>query len=143
MKVVLWHVLAIPMYECHTGKRIFNTAGNAFDALCNNWRNKIIGTLINGDRKMTSRISGVATRFQQIAKHGFDRVCCGAHQLDIVLQTAYIAFGNEQLYKSLTGPISYLRRPRGLGSRLQSRTPTVRTTHRKEMRRVSNWFKKH
>ena len=39
--------------------------------------------------KKVCRISGVATRFQTLAKAGFIRIWCGVHQLDIVLQSAY------------------------------------------------------
>eukprot|EP00171_Calliarthron_tuberculosum_P003122 IDg3122t1 len=52
----------------HTAEVIFNTAAKAFDTLCSNWRDKIIGISTDGERKMTGRVSGVATRFQHVAR---------------------------------------------------------------------------
>ena len=60
-------------------------------------RGIIVGISMDGERKMTGRISGVATRFQNVAKAGPIRIWCGAHQLDIVLQSAYTKLGNEAL----------------------------------------------
>eukprot|EP00171_Calliarthron_tuberculosum_P006802 IDg6802t1 len=101
--IVNSHVLAIPVFERHTGEVIFNTAAKAFDYIHLAWRDKIFGISTDGEKKMTRRISGVATRFQQVSKPRFIRVWCGAHQLDIVLQNVYSAFGDEEFYKHLTG----------------------------------------
>lgn len=47
---------------------------------------------------MTSHISGVSTRFQNVANLGFIRIWCGAHQLDIVFQYAYRKLSNEAFH---------------------------------------------
>ena len=52
---------------------------------------------------MTGHISGVATRF-----HQFIRICCGAHQVDIILQEVDTDFGKNEFYGKLTAAISYL-----------------------------------
>ena len=57
---------------------------------------------------MTGHISGVATRFHQSSKPGFIRICCGAHQVEIILQEVDTYFGNNEFHGKLTAAISYL-----------------------------------
>ena len=87
--IINLHVLAIPVYGRRTASVIFNTALKALDGLYPTWKDVIIGISTDGERKMTGHVSGVATRFQQVAKPGFIRIWCGAHQLDLVLQNSY------------------------------------------------------
>ena len=137
------HVLAIPVFERHTGENMYKTAEKAFDALHGNWKNKIVGISTDGEKKMTGQISGVATRFQEIAKPGFIRVWCGAHQLDIALQKVYSSYGNEEFYRKLTSLISYLRRQYNLIQDMKTKAPALSDTRWESMHRVSDWFKKH
>lgn len=90
---------------------------------------------------MTGRISGVATRFQNVAKRGFIRIWCGAHQLDLVLQDAYCELANETFYTQLTSLISYLRRQQNLISDMRTKAPKVSDTRWESMGDVSKWFK--
>ena len=108
--IINLHGLAIPVFDRHTGLVIFETASKALDALCESWRDVIIGVSTDGEKKMTGRVSGVATRFQEVAKPGFIRIWCETHQLDIVLQESYVHFGDDTFYYNLTTAIGYLRR---------------------------------
>ena len=76
-----FHLLSIPVYYRHTGEMIFNAFSKAMDALYSDWRKMIIGASSDGEKKMTGRHQDVITRIQCIAKPGFMRVWCGAHQL--------------------------------------------------------------
>ena len=58
---------------------------------------------------MTGCISGVATQFQNVTKPSFICICCGTHQLDIVLHSTYRKLGNKAFYTHLKALISYLR----------------------------------
>ena len=136
------HFLAIPVYEKHTAAVIFDTASKALDVICPSWRDTIIGVSTDGERKMTGHISGVATRFQNVAKPGFIRIWCGAHQLDIVLQSAYSKLGDNLFYCQLTALISYLRRQQNIISAMRSKAPKVADTRWESMGKVSEWFKK-
>ncbi|RMX68157.1 hypothetical protein DD238_007320 [Peronospora effusa] len=69
------HFLAITVYERHTGEVIFSTACKALEAM------------------LPQGISNVA-------KPGFIRFWCGAHQLDIVLQDVYLHFGDEKFMEN-------------------------------------------
>ena len=108
--IVNVHLLAVRVYKRHTVAVIFDTAAKALDVLCPSWKYSIIGVSTDGERKMTGRISGVVMRFQNVAKTGFIRIWCGAHKLDIVLQSAYRKLGNKVFCNQLTDLISYLRR---------------------------------
>ena len=89
-----YHLIAIPMFSRHTGEEIFLHAAKVLDVICPRWRDVIIST--DGERKMTGRVHGVATRFEQVAKPGFFRLWCGLHQLDIVLQAFFKAMMNDE-----------------------------------------------
>ena len=92
---------------------------------------------------MTGRSSGVATRFQRVAKPNFIRIWCGAHQLDICLQNSYTHFGDDKFYQTLTGVIGYLRRQQNLIGDMRSKCPKVSDTRWESMSNVSGWFKLH
>ena len=59
-----FHLLAIPMFSSHTGEEIFSHASKALDVVCPDWRGVMISISTDGERKMTGRIQGVATRFE-------------------------------------------------------------------------------
>ena len=65
------HILAVSVYKRHTAAVIFDTAANDIDVLCPWWKDIIIVVSTDGERKMTGRISGVATRFLNVANPGF------------------------------------------------------------------------
>ena len=69
--IVNLHMLAIPVFNQHTGLVIFEVASKALDVLCKSWRDVVIGVLTDGEKKMTGRVSVVATRFQQVSKPEF------------------------------------------------------------------------
>jgi hypothetical protein len=108
------HLLAIPMFGAHTADQIFNHADTALNAICAQWRDIIVSISTDGERKMTGRVSGVATRFQRAAKPGFFRIWCGLHQLDLVLQKFFKQLIDDEFYSKLIGVISYLRRQQSL-----------------------------
>jgi hypothetical protein len=58
--------------------------------------------------------SGVATRFERVAKPVFFRIWCGMHQLDLVLQAFFYHLIDEEFYSQMTGLISYIRRQHSL-----------------------------
>ena len=78
-------LLAIPMVSRHTGDQIFLHAVKALDVLAPGWKQMVVSISNDGERNMTGRIQGVATRFKQAALPGFFRIWCGLHQLDLKL----------------------------------------------------------
>ena len=101
-------LLAVPVYVRHTAAVILDTAPKALDFLCPSWKYSIVSVSAYGKRKMAVRISGVATLLQNVAKPGFVHICCSAHQLDIVFQSAYSKLGDESFYTQITALVLYL-----------------------------------
>ena len=99
--IVNLHVLAIPVFNRHTGLVIFEVASKALDVLCKSWRDVVIGVSMDGEKKMTGHVSGVVTSFQQVSKPGFIQIWC-------TLQECYVHFGNNTFYCNLTAAIGYL-----------------------------------
>ena len=61
--IVNVHLVAIPVYERDTDVVILDTEAKALDVQCPSWKDIIISVLTGGKRKMTGRISDVATPF--------------------------------------------------------------------------------
>jgi len=141
--IINLHLLAIPVYDRHTGLVIFEVASKALDVLCPSWRDMIIGISTDGERKMTGRVSGATTLFQNVSRPGFIKIWCGAHQLDLVLQDAYCHFGNELFYGNLTASIGYFRRQQNLVKDMRYQAPMVADTRSESMSLLSSWFKLH
>ena len=132
-----FHLIAIPMFSRHTGEEIFVHAAKALDVICPNWRDILVSVSTDGERKMTGRVQGVGTRFEQASKTGFFRLWCGLHQLDIVLQAFFKAIMNDGFYSLLTGLISYLRRQQNLINDMNTKAKKVADTRWESMSRVS------
>ena len=92
---------------------------------------------------MTGRISGVVTWFQNVVNTDFIRIWCGAHQLEIVIQSVYSKLNNEAFYTQLKALISYIWRQQNFDSVIQLKAPKVVDTRWESMFNVSDWFKKH
>jgi hypothetical protein len=76
-KIINAHALALPLRDKHTGEVMFNELCRLLDALCENWRDKVLSISTDGDRSMVGSVRGVATRMENVAKPGFLRVWCG------------------------------------------------------------------
>ena len=59
-----FHLIALPMFDRHTGEIIANLLQSFFDALFNDWKTPMIGLTTDGDRTMTGRIRGVVTTME-------------------------------------------------------------------------------
>ncbi|GMH36905.1 hypothetical protein BSKO_04778 [Bryopsis sp. KO-2023] len=107
------------------------------------WRDNVVGVTTDGERKMTGRVKGVATRFEAVCKPGMFRIWCALHQLDISIQLACSRVMNERFYGLLTGLISYLRRQEKLIVEMKTKAKLVSDTRWESMAHVSAWFKLH
>ena len=61
-KVYNFHLLAIPLFESHTGENMFNVLVQFLDDLCTSWRDIFVSSSTDGARSMTGRIQGLTTR---------------------------------------------------------------------------------
>jgi hypothetical protein len=74
-----------------------------------NWSEKLIGITTDGVSNMTGCHAGLATHIERVANAGFFRVCCAAHQLDLVVQARFKSMCNEQFVHVIQGITGYLR----------------------------------
>jgi hypothetical protein len=124
-KLLNFHLMAIPLFERHTGENMFNVLARFLDAVIPSWRTKCIAVSTDGARSMTGRFQGVASRFHQVCKPGLIRIWCGLHQLDLVMQRVYKPSLEGDFYKTMTALIGHLRRQVNLISEMKSTCPKV------------------
>ena len=138
------HVIALPMFDRHTGGYMYELFHNLFGVLDPSWKNKLIGVTTDGAANMTGRHRGVVTRIQSEAlPEGFYRIWCALHQLDIVVQNCVTKYFNDDFYVELTGLIGYLRRQQNLIQRMKTKCPKVADTRWLSLGKVCKWFCKH
>jgi hypothetical protein len=100
------HMIACPMYELQTGQN----SSKILSTLCPKWAEKLIGITTDGASKMTGCHAVLATHIERVANAGVFRVCCAAHQLDLVVQARFKSMYNEQFVHVIQGITGYLRR---------------------------------
>eukprot|EP00171_Calliarthron_tuberculosum_P001131 IDg1131t1 len=137
-----FHLLSVPVHNRHTGQSIFNTFSKAMDALFSDWRKTIVGASSDGEKKMTGRHQGVITRIQRVARAGFMRIWCGAHQLDLCMQSFYLAIP-DAFYSKFTSLVAYLRRQQTFIADERCQCPLICDTRWLNMIKVTTWFDKH
>jgi hypothetical protein len=67
------------------------------------------------------------------------RVWCGAHQLDLCMQSFYLAIP-DKFYSTFTLLVAYLRRQQNFISDERSQCPLIRNTRWLNMVKVTTWF---
>ena len=138
------HLIAVPFQGSHTGSAMFEMLVKLFDAVCPEWRSKLIGCSTDGAANMTGHLSGVVTRIQQAIKgQGFVRVWCLLHQIDIVLQKSFKSLSDGEFYQSLTSLVSHLRKQKLFSDRIQAVCPLLSATRWVSMSRVSEFLLRH
>jgi hypothetical protein len=79
---------------------------------------------------------------QHVAKPGFMRIWCGAHQLDLSMQSFYLAIPGT-FYSTFTLLVAYLRRQQNFISDERSQCPLICNTHWLNVVKVTTWFDRH
>ena len=52
-----FHLVAVPLFTCHTGEQIYLHAEKILDILCPEWQSIMLSITIGGEMKMTGHIS--------------------------------------------------------------------------------------
>jgi hypothetical protein len=112
--IVNLHLLALPMFERHSGEYIFDLFDRLLSVLDPAWRKQIVGVTTDGAANMTGSDRGAVSRIEREACQGFYRAWCGLHQLDIAVQRAVSKLYNDKFYGQLTALIGNLRRQQSL-----------------------------
>ena len=134
------HLIAVPMYESHSGDNMFSLTEQILNVLCPNWREKIIGVTTDGASNMTGCNVGVVTQIQKVSKRGFYRVWCAAHQLDIVVQKQFKSMFNEKFVHVIQGITGHLRRQKKLIQKMKATCPRFINSRWLSMGRLLNWL---
>jgi hypothetical protein len=126
--IVNLHLLALPMFERHSGEYIFDLFNRLLSVLDPAWRQTIVGVTTDGAANMTGSNCGAVSRIERETFQGFYRAWCGLHQLDIVVQRAVSKLYDDKFYGRLTALIGYLRRKQIFTQEMASKCPKVATT---------------
>ena len=100
-RLLNYHLIAIPFSGSHTVSQIFKVIETVLNALCANWKSKLIACSTGGDENMTGRISGLVTRIANVGISEFVRTGCALHQIDLVMQKIF----RKLITTSLSGRI--------------------------------------
>jgi hypothetical protein len=120
-----FHLLAIPLYERHTGSAIADLFSRVLSTLCpRDWTKNLIGISTDGAANMTGHVSGFVTLLTAKAFPGIFRIWCGAHQLDLVIQNLMMSLSGDEFYTTLTGLIGHLHRQQNLAE-ISFNCPTI------------------
>ena len=138
-----FHLMAIPLFERHTGEAMFDALSKFLDAVVARWKSCTIAVATDEVANMTGRTSGLATRIQQVCEPGMMRIWCELHQLDLVMQDVYASALDKDFYSTLTGLIGHLRRQQSLITEMRTTCPKVATTRWLSMSSVSEWLIEH
>ena len=134
------HLIALPMHERHTGLNMYNLIKKFLDALCSGWTDKLIGISTDGASNMTGRYQGVVTYLCNDTPHLVYRVWCGAHQLDLVVQSATRRLLGGEFVQCLTNMTGNLRRQKNLIMEMKAKCPRFIDTRWMSMAKVLHWF---
>ena len=134
------HLVALPIHERHTGLNIYNLIKKFLDALCSGWKDKLIGISTDGASNMTGRYQGVVTYLCNETPHLVYRVWCGAHQLDLVVQSATRKLLEGEFVQFVTNMTGNLRRQKNLILEMKAKCPRFIDTRWMSMAKVLHWF---
>ena len=138
-----FHLMAIPLFERHTGENMFSVLTRFLDAVVGEWKRRCIAVSTDGARSMTGRLQGLVTRIADVCGSGLLRIWCGLHQLDLVMQRVYKAALDDRFYGKLTALIGHLRRQANLIADMRSTCPKVADTRWVSMHSVTTWLVDH
>lgn len=129
-KIHNMHNMAIPIQDTHTGNCFYEIVKQFLEGMLGTIRkDKFLSIATDGARNMTGRVSGAATTFGNVAHPGVFRVCCAAHQLDLVVQHLMSWLLHKGIWFWLNVPIAHLRRQCTLCQEMGTICPTVAGTH--------------
>jgi hypothetical protein len=108
--IINLHAVALPMFNWHTGKVMFQMVVSFLDVFRLGWKVHLLGVSFDGVRNMTGRVSGVVIRLSNVMHNECPliRIWCGAHQLDLVMEHIMDTIVKECFFIVMTGFITHL-----------------------------------
>jgi hypothetical protein len=137
-----FHLVAIPMRERNTGENLYDLIVATLDVLAPEWRHQLIGVATDGASAMTECAQGICTRLERECNTPIFRICCGAHQFDLVVEKAINRLCSDTFLTMLTAVTGHLRRQSNLQVEMKSTCPTFVPTRWISMGKLLTWLKK-
>jgi hypothetical protein len=134
------HLVALPIHERCTGLNMKNLIKKFHDALCSGWNDKLIGKSTDGASNMSGRYQGVVTYLCNNTPHLVYRVWCGAHQLDLVVQSATRKLLEGEFVQFVTNLTGNLRRQKILILEMKAKCPRFIDIRWMSIAKVLHWF---
>ena len=106
------------------------------DTLCCGWKDKLIGISTDGASNMTGQYQGVVTYLCNNTPHLVYHVWCGAHQLDLVVQSATRHLLHGAFVQFVTNMTGNLRRQKNLILEMKTKCPRFTYTRWMSMAKV-------
>lgn len=136
------YLLYIPVYVRYIGKVIFNTFANVMNALCTLWPMNIVGCSTDGEKKITGKHQSLTKCFNHVAKPLYMRICCGAQQLGLCIQSFYLSI-LDAFYSTLKLIVAYLRGQQNFIWDKWRQLPLIYDTRRRKMMKLTTCFDTH
>ncbi|KAH6583989.1 hypothetical protein BASA61_007792 [Batrachochytrium salamandrivorans] len=135
-----FHLLALPLFDRHTGELMFEAFVKFMDALYPPMARNFGGHVHRWRSLNDGRIHGFVTQVGEVTSTKLIRVWCGLHQLDLVMQQVFKSALDDDFYSTLTAVIGHLRRQQNLVATMRSMCPKVADTRWVSMDSVSTWL---
>lgn len=140
-KLLNFHLMAIPLFERHTGVNMFVALRRFLVAVfTESWSQKCISVSSDGARNMSGSVQGLVTRILNECPPGIIRIWCGLHQLDLIMQRVFKPALDTEFYSTLVALIGYLRRQFNLIAEMRSTCPKVADTRWMSMFGTTKWL---
>jgi hypothetical protein len=142
--IVNLHAVALPMFNRHTGKVMFQMVVSFLDVFRHGWKVHLLGVTSDGARNMTGRVFGVITHLNNVMHNEclLTRVWCGAHQLDLVMEHIMDTIVKERFFTIMTRFITHLTWQLNLIADMKTTCPRVVNCWL-SVEKVIKWFKIH
>lgn len=136
-----YHIRAILIYVCHKDTNMFEIISKCLSSLCaEGWKAKLIGAPTDGADHMVGGLSGAVKSTIEQCQSGISRVWCGAHQLDLAVQSVFEDYMRESFQDSLNAIIKYFRRQTNLVTKMETQCSKVAMTKWLSIGTVGAWF---
>jgi hypothetical protein len=142
--IVNLHACALPMFDRHTGRVMFDMVAKFLGFICPDWRIRLLGATSDGARNMTGRVEGTLSYLESslLRELSLIRMWCGGHQLDLVMEHVMNRVVKESFLDVLTAFISHLGRQQTLIADMGTTAPRL-VNRWLSANKVTSWFKKH
>jgi hypothetical protein len=134
------HIMAVPMYDNHTGKLMFDLITKLLTAMYPEWKKKLLGISTDGASSMTGSVRGLATRLEAVVEHKLYRIWCGLHQLDLIMKYGYKELMDGEFNDILHKLTGHLRHQSNLINGMRAKCPKATITRWTAMGTTCQWL---